>query len=187
MSENETDHAVMRSNDGFRKASTQPTAHIGLLLCGVVSAKHFGVALILPSVDSGYSPARALIRFAVATIGQRSLDDSHPRSCDCSCARLRRVVGGGIVMGFATGTTHPTEGPWPTSSRLRRRRPCARRRGFVRLGDRPRFVVAHLVVHAGAILQHATSSAAAPLLSRSPCVKADFIRFCSSDSAAGDG
>jgi len=27
-----------------------------------VSAKHFGVALILPSVDSGYSPARALIR-----------------------------------------------------------------------------------------------------------------------------
>jgi hypothetical protein len=52
LSENETHHAVMRSNDGFRKASTQPTAHIGLLLCGVVSAKHFGVALILPSVDS---------------------------------------------------------------------------------------------------------------------------------------
>ena len=146
--------------------SLRPTQ--GLLFCGVVSAKHFGVALILPSVDSGYSPARALIRFAVSTIGQRSLDDSHPRSCDCSCARLRRVVGGGIVMGFGTGSTHPTEGPWPTSSRLRRRRPCARRRGFVRLGDRPRFVVAHLVVHAGATLQHATSSAAAPLLSRSP-------------------
>jgi hypothetical protein len=28
---------------------------------------------------------------------------------------------------------------------------------------------------------------AAPLLSRSPCVKADFMRFCSSDSAARDG
>ena len=37
------------------------------------------------------------------------------------------------------------------------------------------------------LLQHPTSSAAAPLLSRSPCVKADFMRFCSSDFAAGDG
>jgi len=32
LSENETDHAVMRSNDGFRKASTQPTAHIGFAI-----------------------------------------------------------------------------------------------------------------------------------------------------------
>jgi len=164
LSENETDHAVMRSNDGFRKASTQPTAHIGFaILRGRVGEAFRRGAYFAVGRFGLQSGSRAHPLF-----GQRSLDDSHPRSCDCSCARLRRVVGGGIVMGFGTGSTHPTEGPWPTSSRLRRRRPCARRRGFVRLGDRPRFVVAHLVVHAGAILQHATSSAAAPLLSRSP-------------------